>query len=365
MALGCGWGWQSGPRDRGQEIPFGDPRANATRGYNDLVEKGVMANGAIAYHWESQLEHAYMILEYQRFTGADISKYMPFIENALIFFDEHYRLREKMRSGKELDPQGKLVIFPSTSCESYRGAKNPSDIIAGLRASLEAIEKFDDSNLQLRDKAYYRSFLKRVPDYTFDEVNGDRILKPAASWKRYQNVECPQFYPLFPFNRFDLLADDGDQLSTFRNTWKHGRFRKNMVKSWHQDGIFFARMGMIEEAADFNTRKLDDSQRRFPTFWGPGHDWVPDHNWGGSGMIGLQEMLMQTVGEKIYLFPAWPKEWDVDFKLHAPYKTVVEGKARSGIMTELKVTPAWRRKDVIIVIEEQSKKTALRDPGKD
>jgi len=31
---------------------------------------------------------------------------------------------------------------------------------------------------------------------------------------------------------------------------------KDMVQSWHQDGIFFARMGLIAEAADFNTRKL-------------------------------------------------------------------------------------------------------------
>jgi hypothetical protein len=60
-----------------------------------------------------------------------------------------------------------------------------------------------------------------------------------------------------------------------------------MVQSWHQDGIFFARMGMTQEAREYNTRKMKDSDRRFPTFWGPGHDRVPDHNWGGSGMLGL------------------------------------------------------------------------------
>lgn len=53
-----------------------------------------------------------------------------------------------------------------------------------------------------------------------------------------------------------------------------------MVMSWHQNGIFFARMGMIEEALEYNKSKLADSPRRFPTFWGPVHDWVPDHNWG-------------------------------------------------------------------------------------
>lgn len=29
---------------------------------------------------------------------------------------------------------------------------------------------------------------------------------------------------------------------------------------------------------------------------------------------------MQTIGREIRLLPAWPKQWDVDFKLHAPYQ---------------------------------------------
>jgi hypothetical protein len=121
-----------------------------------------------------------------------------------------------------------------------------------------------------------------------------------------------------------------------------------MVISWHQDGIFFARMGLTEKAADYNLRKLADSPRRFPTFWGPGHDWVPDHNWGGSGMIGLQEMLMQTIGDRILLLPAWPKQWDVDFKLHAPQQTIVQAKVRDGKVIDLEVTPKERMADVAI-----------------
>lgn len=84
---------------------------------------------------------------------------------------------------------------------------------------------------------------------------------------------------------------------------------------------------------------MDDSGRHYPTFWGPEHDWVPDHNWGGSGMIGLQEMLMQTVDDAIHLFPAWPRVWDVDFRLHAPRRTVVEASLRGGRITALTVTP--------------------------
>jgi hypothetical protein len=107
-------------------------------------------------------------------------------------------------------------------------------------------------------------------------------------------------------------------------------------------------MGLIEEAQKITIQKMENSQRRFPTFWGPGHDWVPDHNWGGSGMIGLQEMLLQTDNSKIYLFPAWPKNWDVDFKLHATGNTTIEGILKNGKVVLLKVTPESRHKDVIL-----------------
>jgi hypothetical protein len=63
--------------------------------------------------------------------------------------------------------------------------------------------------------------------------------------------------------------------------------------------------------------------------------------------VGLQEMLMQTIGRKIRLFPAWPKDWDVDFKLHAPYNTVVEGRLKDGEFTLVNVTPPEREKDIV------------------
>lgn len=346
LDIASGWGWKNSKiRRRGTEIPFGDPRADATKGYDSVVENGVVANPYISYHWESQVEHAYMILEHNRFSGMNIDRYMPFIKNALIFFDEHYQARQRMREGHPLDKNGKLVIFPSTSCESYRGAKNPADLVCGIRSCLEALLKLKSDSLTETDKRYFRDYLNRLPDISLTTAkNGDTIVKPAETWAKYQNVECPQFYPLFPFNRFDL---QNDTISFFRNTWRHGTFPKNMVISWHQDGIFYARMGMKEEAFEYNLQKLKDSERRFPTFWGPGHDWAPDHNWGGSGMIGLQEMLLQTFGDKILILPAWPEGKDVCFKLHAPGNTVIEVEYIGGKVRKCLVSPKSRQKDVI------------------
>ena len=64
--------------------------------------------------------------------------------------------------------------------------------------------------------------------------------------------------------------------------------------------------------------------------------------------MATRALKMQTDGEKMFILPAWPKDWDVDFRLHAPRRTVLEGKVRGGKMVDLKVTPAWRKKDVIL-----------------
>ena len=64
-------------------------------------------------------------------------------------------------------------------------------------------------------------------------------------------------------------------------------------------------------------------------------------------MVGLQDMLMQVVDDKILLFPAWPKDWDCEFKLHAPNHTTVEGVLKGGRLEKLTVTPQARAKDVV------------------
>ena len=65
-------------------------------------------------------------------------------------------------------------------------------------------------------------------------------------------------------------------------------------------------------------------------------------------MIGLQEMLMQTVDNKIYVFPGWPRNWDVEFRLHAPYNTVVEGSLQGGRIRRLATSPPSRASAVVM-----------------
>jgi hypothetical protein len=94
--------------------------------------------------------------------------------------------------------------------------------------------------------------------------------------------------------------------------------------------------------------RKDRELPRYPAFWdGMIFCGRPDMDHGGSAMVQLQEMLLQTPGDKLVLFPAWPKDWDVDFKLHAPRQTVVKGVLRGGKLLSLKVTPESRAKDLV------------------
>ena len=168
------------------------------------------------------------------------------------------------------------------------------------------------------------------------------------AWARVQNSETPQLYPVFPWGIYGIGKPDLDvAVNTYKLDPHAVKFRSHV--GWRQYSIFAARLGLTDEAADLTKEKFKDSRHRFPTFWGPGFDWTPDHNWGGSAMSGLQEMIMQVDDRKIYLLPAWPKNWNAKFKLHAPYNTTVEGIIKNGKVSNLKVFPESRTADVVLV----------------
>jgi hypothetical protein len=259
-------------------------------------------------------------------------------------------MEAQIRGRQVLDGEGHLVLYPGTGAETYKMAYNSTSTIAGLHTVLSRLLELPEKYLSAEKRQHWEGMLKRIPSIAFREKEGHKTISPAWTWARINNSEIPQLYPVFPYGMYGVGKPD---LDIAINTWKYGNDnadQKNYV-SWHQDAIFCARLGLTDEAAAITIKKLQDSERRFPTFWGPGHDWVPDHNWGGSGMIGLQEMLMQTVDKKIYLFPAWPKDWDVSYKLHAPFNTTVEGVLKNGQIVSLKVTPESRRKDVEMMIK--------------
>ena len=310
--------------------------------------KGMEYNAWLEYEWDTVLEFCMMILETERYDNRNIEKYLPLIESSLTFFKEHYTYLAKQRGAKALDADGHLVLYPGSGVETYKMAYNSTSTIAALKTVLQRL--IEQPNLSQKKKTEWAEMLKTIPSISFRNFDGKPTISPAKLWERINNTESPQLYPVYPWGIYGLGKPG---LDTAINTFKYDtdvlKFRSYV--GWKQDNIFAARLGLTEDAAKLTTDKLKDSGRRFPAFWGPGFDWTPDHNWGGSGMIGLQEMLMQVDGKKIFLFPAWPKDWNVHFKLHAPYQTTVEGTLKDGKLIDLKVLPESRKADVMNMIK--------------
>ncbi|MBD2703889.1 hypothetical protein IC229_24800 [Spirosoma sp. BT702] len=313
-------------------------------------DKGMEYNAWLEYEWDTVLEFCLMMLETERYAGQDISHYVPFVESCLTFFDEHYQYLAKKRGSKALDGDKKLILYPGSAAETYKMAYNPSSTISALRTVLIRLLELPDTYLTTQKREAWKAMLSRIPPISFRSFDGHPTIAPARLWERINNVETPQLYPVFPWGIYGLgKAGLDTAINTYRYDTDALKFRSHV--GWKQDNIFAARLGLTDEAARLTLLKLGNSGRRFPTFWGPGYDWTPDHNWGGSGMIGLQEMLLQADGRTIYLFPAWPKNWDVHVKLHAPYNTTIEAVLKNGKLESLLVTPESRRNDIVNLLK--------------
>jgi hypothetical protein len=309
-------------------------------------DPGMEYNAWLEYEWDTVFEFCQMMLQQKEYAGEDIQKYNSFIISCLRFFDEHYQYLAKQRGRKGLDGNSHLILYPGSGAETYKMANNANSTISALTVISERLLNLSSAQLSKEEVDYLKGFQTRIPPLNFRTFDGHKTLAPAKSWERVNNTELPQLYPIYPWGIYGIGKPD---LETALNTWKYDtdaiKFRSHV--GWKQDNIFSARLGLTEEAKKYNLKKMANSDRRFPAFWGPGFDWVPDHNWGGSGMIGMQEMLLQEANGKIYLFPAWPKDWNVHFKLHAAKKTTVEVELQNGELKVLKVIPEERKKDVI------------------
>ncbi len=317
----------------------------------------------LEYHYTSSLDFAYMLLEAARFGQEELQKQMPVIENVVKYFDNYYRKKKKERTGTELTEEGKLELYPSSALELYAGAKNPTDVVAGLQALVKGVLAFPKEKLTEEQFNYFSDVAQRLPEMPVTIKEGRKVLPPAETWElegSQSNMEFPQLYTLFPFET--LSFENPETLEIARNTWLYnakGEAQKNYI-CWFQGGIYTAHLGITQEAASYALNKLlhplgdralpNTPARRFPAFWdNPSFCHCPDMDQGGAAMVGLQDMLIQTQGKHIYLLPAWPLNWDCDFKLHAPYNTTVSGTVKGGKLVQLSVTPENRKKDVVIM----------------
>lgn len=278
-------------------------------------DMGTERNAWLEYQWDTSLEFCAMILLAKSYANINIAKYDTLIRQCIRFFPEHYRYLALQRGAKAIDQQGHIILFPGSGCETYKQAYNPSSTIAAL---MRVCQQYGDT-----------ATLKLLPPIPIR----DGMIAPAEAWARIQNVETPQLYPVWPWRIYGVERPD---IETAIKTYKEDQHAVAMrdTKGWKQDNIWAACLGLTDEAAALNTKKLASGPYRYPAFWDRGYDWAPDHNRGGAAMIGLQEMLLQEKENgEIILFPAWPKHWNVKFRLHVSGNRVIEAEMRNGKIT--------------------------------
>lgn len=327
--------------------------------YDQGTAEGLCKLPHLSHHFSMGLEHAWMALQSSLATGSDLRPQLPWIVAQLRFFDSYYRARNLERSGGELDVDGHIVISPCNSLELASGATNPIETVAALRALAAGL--LETKALEPADREFIESFQSRIPDLPVAQRKGIEVLSPARSWAKLHNGwELPELYAAWPYRLVGVTRPE--TLPLARATWNlldepRGNNRQAVCHkldlSWQPTWVDAAALGLVEESRKRALAKLADSASpcRFPAFFGPGHDWLPDHNWGGSAMVGLQEMLLApqpSPGGKIHLLPAWPRDWDVVFKLRAPGSTTITGEVAGGKLVQLIVTPDERRRDIVL-----------------
>ncbi len=309
---------------------------NGDYGWNNT--KPEPTNSYISRYWNGSLELIAVMLDRYDFTqDLNFAKntLVPLADPLISFLDQYWQKR---------DANGKIIFDPAQSLETWHVAVNPLPEIAGLGFLLPRLLDLPKNITTESQRTRWIKILQELPPIPVAEVKGVKLLRPAETFSKHSNSENTELYAIFPYRLYGVGRPD---LEMAREAYNQRTNHHN--KGWCQDGIQAACLGLRDEAAKLVAARAANINQdaRFPAMWGPNFDWVPDQDHGNNILTSLQFMLIQSVGDHIYLMPGWPKNWNVSFKLHAPKQTTVEGEYRDGKLNKLIVIPKSRLKDVV------------------
>ena len=280
-------------------------------------EDGVSENKYIRYYWQSGIELCKMMFDYYEFTNDKVlfqNKFVPFVKEIVTFYSQHYKK----------DASGKLSIQPAQSLETYfEGMVNPAPEIDGLNAVLL---KIDEYKAAIKDPLFQQNctqlqaMLPVLPKEKAED--GTWVLSSGLNLGKRMNIEDPQLYSVFPYRIYGIGKPNLElAINTF---YKRHDLAFN---GWQQDAVNAALLGLTEDAKKMVSTNFSSKHNgsRFPAFWGPNYDWVPDQDHGNITMRALQAMLVQSEKGYTYMLPAWPKDWDVQFKVNITGREQISG----------------------------------------
>lgn len=307
----------------------------------------------LAWHFSIMIEFAWMALQWASYSGEAAARYLPLIESVVRFYDEHYRQVHFQRTGQEYGRDDRLVLYPMNCLELYADTTDPIEVVCGLHRVVEGVLALPPNAVPSAMRAYFEQLQPHLPDICFEMRDGKKVLKPAQQYDSAEPLnkdEFPEMYAVWPYRLYGVGTRNG--IAIANNTWETlpaVRQPAMGFMSWQCTSIYAALMGRLADAKRLTIDKLSDQNAslRFTAFFGPGHDWIPDHNWGGSAMVGLQSMLVAPADKGLCLLPAWPADWDVDFQLALPGQRTIRASAKAGRITRMTCSPLSDRGDTL------------------
>eukprot|EP00948_MAST-09A_sp_MAST-9A-sp1_P003145 g3145.t1 len=325
-----------------------------------------------------------MLLDYFQFTKNedDLRLFLPLLSGTLDFFSLHYGDVAKLSSDET------LTIFPTQALETYQCPEYPPNTtncpsndaptVSALLTLTERALQLPKSLVSSEQRTKWLTLQNHLPTipFTSEEYtneNGEtmtaKIVSPYDTYPNAQhvsNVETPELYSTHPFRYFTLgrsllnksdpgYRDIAPSLFCLLNSTRQTCRYADSNTGWTQGVLNAALLGAARKAAAMVTERAlvkPATGYNFPTFSQHYQDYEPSEDHFANMNTALQLMLIQSRddgSDGVFLFPAFPCSWDVDFVLHGPSNAVLTGKFAEGKLVDLHVQPESYRSKVTIL----------------
>jgi len=331
--------------DYGCSRPAGYPEPLMTSGYLHLDQAGDSGTG----------EYPLMALDYLLWTNdsATFAKnYLAIPVQAANYFMYHYNNRSA---------DGKVLIWPAQVLETWwcfwtegvgynNCCEDDSPTISAMVTLFTKLLQLPDSLTTAQQRSKWSDFLTNlVPSLP---LSPEGVILPARVLSSgTHNGEGPELYPIHPHRQFTKGKEvaSGFNITIGVNTVAASGFTRSN-EGWNYGLNAAALIGEAATAAELVLARAATEPAegyRFPGFAPHFQDFDPSADHFANMNRCVQDMLLQSGDDgfdstTIVLFPAWPCNWDVSFKLWGPLATSVEVEYAAGKLVSMTVTPPSR-----------------------
>jgi hypothetical protein len=258
--------------------------------------------------------------EFYRYTGDEqfaSEVLIPIADAVTEFFDLHY----------PRDANGKIRFEPAQALENLARRDHPA--AGDCRVEVHACKTRQRHIASCGGKSLERwtRMLQELPDIrsarkTASESSSRRAVRQE---EKHGKPRALQHLPV-PHSR-RRQAD----LQLARDTFAARLHQSHTC--WSQDDIQMALLGLTDQAKQWIMQRASPeshSDSRFPAFWNAFKDWLPDIDHGGVTATGASVHADAVRREEDHVITRVAAGVGLDFKLHAPLKTIVEGRCAGG-----------------------------------